>query len=359
MTSRRETTERETSGRETSGRELRVGVVGAGIMGADHIRRIDRITAGARVAAVIEPDEGRRDAARAGLAGAAGYARLGDAVADARLDAVVIASPGRFHEPDLLACIEARLPTLCEKPMTPDAAAARRVVDAEQRLDRPHLQVGFMRRFDRDYLALRDVVRTGRAGELLMVHAVHRNAAAPDTYRAEMLINDSVVHEFDVVPWLAGSDLATVEVRHARANSTSPAGIREPILVLMTLQNGVLVDVEMSVSAHFGYQVATELVCERGVARGGQPQGVQVWIDGEFRIGEHRHYTTRFADAYDRQMQSWVDAVRDGLTSGGSLVDGPDAWDGYKVALACEAGVRALSGGVHDVEIPPTPDFYR
>lgn len=334
--------------------DLRVGVVGAGIMGSDHIRRIDRITAGARVAAVIEPDATRRARALAGLSGAAGYARLEDAIAGAGLDAVVIASPGPVHEQDLLACIETRIPTLCEKPMTPDAAAARRVVDAEQELDRPHVQIGFMRRFDRDYLSLRDFVRSRRAGELLMVHAVHRNASVPDTYRPAMLVNDSVVHEFDVIPWLAGSDLTRVEVRYARANSTSPAGIREPILVLMTLANGVLVDVEMSVSAHFGYQVATELVCERGVVRGGQPQGVQVWTDGELRVAEHLHYTTRFADAYDRQMQSWVDAVRSGR-----LVDGPTAWDGYKVSLACEAGVRALSGGVHRVEIPPAPDFYR
>ena len=333
--------------------ELRVGVVGAGIMGTDHVRRIERVTAGARVAAVVEPDSQRRDAALALTRAAVGFSRLEEAIASGGLDAVVIASPGRVHEPDLLACLAARLPTLCEKPMTTDAVAAARVVEAEQRLDRPHLQVGFMRRFDRDYVALREVVRSGSIGDLLMVHAVHRNASAPETYRPEMLINDSVVHEFDVIPWLAGSDIATVEVRYPRANSASPAGIREPILVLMTLTDGVLVDVEMSVSAHFGYQVATELVCERGVARGGQPQGVHVWREGQFRIAEHLHYTTRFVDAYDRQVQAWVDAVRDGR-----LVAGPTAWDGYKVAVACEAGVRALGGGVHRVELPPRPPFY-
>ena len=338
----------------TSRGELRVGVVGAGIMGSDHIRRIERVTSAARVTAVVDPDAERRDAALAGLTEAEGYAVLTEAISAGGLDAVVIASPGRVHEADLLACLEAGLPTLCEKPMTTDAASARRVLEAEQRLDRPHLQVGFMRRFDRDYLALHEVVRSGSIGELLMVHAVHRNASVPEGYRPEMLIDDSVVHEFDIVPWLAGSDLATVEVRYGRPNPGSPAGIREPILVLMTLENGVLVDVEMSVSARFGYQVATELVGERGIARGGQPQGVQVWSDGEFRVAEHRHYTTRFVDAYDRQVQAWVDAVRDGR-----LVDGPTAWDGFKVAVACEAGVRALDGGVHRVELPPIPEFYR
>ncbi|MGO1880720.1 MAG: inositol 2-dehydrogenase, partial [Microbacterium gubbeenense] len=64
-------------------------------------------------------------------------------------------------------------------------------------------------------------------------------------------------------------------------------------------------------------------------------------------------FTTRFADAYDIEVQRWVDAVR-----GGDLVDGPNAWDGYLVSLACEAGVRALSGGVQEIETPERPAFY-
>lgn len=333
---------------------LRVAVVGAGIMGADHIERIDRRTAGARVAAVVEPDAERRQRAVEVARGAKGYPSLVDARESADLDAVLIATPGRFHEQDLLLCLESGLPVFCEKPLTTDQASARRVLAAEQRLDRPHIQVGFMRRYDRDYLDLRDYARSDGVGELLLAHAVHRNASVPATFTRAMLINDAVVHEFDIIPWLAASDLASVEVRYSRPNSASPDGIHEPLMVLMTLENGVLADVEMSVSAHFGYQVATELVFERGVARGGQPSGVQRWADGEFRVREHGHYTTRFADAYDRQIQAWVGAVHKGY-----LVDGPNSWDGYKVTLACDAGVRALDGGVEQVDIPRRPDFYR
>ena len=62
---------------------------------------------------------------------------------------------------------------------------------------------------------------------------------------------------------------------------------------------------------------------------------------------------TRFAPAYDRQLQQWVDAIHDGV-----LVDGPNAWDGYRVALACEAGVQALDGGIITVPNDPRPAFY-
>jgi len=89
------------------------------------------------------------------------------------------------------------------------------------------------------------------------------------------------------------------------------------------------------------------------LARIGQPAGLQRWDTGQFIINEHTDFTTRFAAAYDRQIQSWVDAVHEG-----TLVAGPNAWDGYLVALSCEAGVKALDGGIIPVEAEPRPDFY-
>lgn len=333
--------------------DLRVGVVGAGLMGADHIARITHRISGAVVSAVIEPDQGRAEAAAAHAPGAGSFARIEDAIDAGAVDAVLIAVPGPFHAPVLVPALEAGLPILCEKPLTPDSASSWNILELEQKLDRPHIQVGFMRRFDAEYAALRALVESGDAGDLMMVRGVHRNPSVPDSYTESMLINDSVVHEFDVVPWLAGSPVKTVEVKYPRRNSLSPAHLREPILVIMELENGVLVDVEMNVSVQFGYQVATEAVFEKGIARIGQPSGLQTWRDGTFSVADHVSFTTRFAAAYDTQIQRWADAVRRG-----DLVDGPNAWDGYLVALACEAGVKALDGGIIPVEARERPAFY-
>jgi myo-inositol 2-dehydrogenase/D-chiro-inositol 1-dehydrogenase len=333
--------------------ELRVAVVGAGRMGADHIQRITRRTSGARVSAVVEPDRDRAVAAIAAAPGAHAFADLAAAIEAGVVDAVLIATPGAFHEPVIMSALDAALPVLCEKPLTPDPESSRRIVEREQRLDRPHIQVGFMRRYDAEYQALRREIATGTAGELLMLHCVHRNPDVLADYRPSMLITDSVVHELDVVPWLVGSEIRSIEVRHGRRNRLSPDGLQEPILVLIELDSGVLVDVEMNVSAQFGYQVATEAVFEKGIARIGQPSGPQLWSEGRFSVGEHISFVTRFARAYDDQVQRWVDAVR-----AGGLVDGPNAWDGYRVALACEAGIAALDGGTVPVLTPPRPAFY-
>lgn len=333
---------------------LRVGVVGAGLMGADHITRIENKISGAHVSAIIEPDAGRAETAAQHAPAAKTFARLEDAIEADAIDAVLVAVPGKFHEPVLVPALEAGLPVLCEKPLTPDSESSRRILDLEQKLDRPHIQVGFMRRFDTEYQALRELIESRESGELLMLRGVHRNPSVPDSYDRPMLITDSVVHEFDVIPWLAGSPVVSVEVRQPRSNSLGREDLREPILVIMELANGVLVDVEMNVSIQFGYQVGTEAVFEKGLARIGQASGIQQWREGRYFLNEHADFTTRFAAAYDVQVQKWVDAVNDGR-----LVDGPNAWDGYVVAVSCEAGVKALDGpGVVPVETGDRPDFY-
>lgn len=318
---------------------LRVGVAGAGAMGADHIRRLRRAVSGCTVAAVIEPDEARRAAALTRAPGAAGFSRIEDALDAGVLDAVVVAAPGPVHEAVLHPVLEARLPVLCEKPLTPEPESSLRLVEAEIAVGRRLIQVGFMRRFDDGYGQLKALIDGGSVGELLLLHCAHRNPSTTPGYRQQMLITDSVVHEFDAAAWLAGASITAVEVRYGRPNRRSRPGLREPVLVLIELSDGVLVDVEMSVSAGFGYQVVTEAVFERSVVR----------------IGEaiERDHRARFARAYDGQLRSWADAARRGGATG------PSAWDGYRAAVACAAGVRALAGeGRVAVDLPAVPPLY-
>lgn len=339
------------SRRRTDGEDLRIAVVGAGMMGADHITRITNRIRGARVAAVVEPDQGRAAAAIVAAPGSVVRDRIEDAIDQDDIDAVLIATPGFLHEPVLLPALEAGLEILCEKPLTQGSESSARILEAEQRLDRPHIQVGFMRRFDRQYRELRGLVEANALGALLGLHCAHRNPSVAPSYTEAMLITDSVVHEFDIVPWLAGSDIVSVEVKPLRRNSHS--AFADPALVLLQLENGVLADVEINANAGFGYQVKTEAVFERGIAEIGRTAGTTVWRDGRIDTAEHMSFTTRFAAAYDEQIQRWVDAAARGT------IDGPSAWDGYRVALACEAGVAAQrTSGPVAVATPTRPAFY-
>ena len=334
-------------------RDLRIAVVGAGMMGSDHIARIEQRISGARVAAIVELDAARAAAAAVNAPGAALRTDIRDAFELDSIDAVLIATPGPFHEPVLLPSLEAGVAIFCEKPLTPDSTSSIRILDAEQRLERPRIQVGFMRRFDAEYVALRELIASGDAGALLILHCAHRNPMTPPGYTDSMLITDSVVHEFDTVPWLAGEPIVSVEVRKPRRNSLAPEGLDEPQLVVVELASGVVAIVEINVNIQFGYQVTTEAVFERGVAEIGKTAGLKRWTDGRWAGAEHQSFKTRFGAAFDTQIQRWVDAVASGT------IDGPNAWDGYLAAAACEAGVEAQATGRRvDVVTAPRPDFY-
>lgn len=322
-----------------SKRDLRIAVVGAGMMGGDHVARIAQRISGATVATIVEPDAARADAAAATAPAAVVRGDIRDALDQDDLDAVLIATPGPFHEPVLLPCLEAGVAIFCEKPLTPDSESSLRILDAEQRLDRPHIQVGFMRRFDAEHIALRELIASGDLGGLLLMHCAHRNPSTSPSYTEPMLITDSVVHEFDSVPWLAGERIVSVDVRKPRRNSLAPTGLDEPQLVFIELDSGAIAIVEINVNAQFGYQVTAEAVMERGVASIGRTAGLEMWRDARWGGVEHATFKTRFGAAFDTQIQRWVDAVHRGQ------IDGANAWDGYLAAAACEAGVAAQRTG--------------
>lgn len=319
--------------------ELRIAVVGAGLMGADHITRITKRIVGAQVSAVVEPDEGRAKAALESAPGAVWYPNIEDAIAAKAMDAVLIATPGQFHEPVLLPALAADLPILCEKPLTPDAKSSLEIVHAEVAKGKKLIQVGFMRRFDQGYMNLRELIASGKQGELLGLHCAHRNPAVPDTYHNDMLVYDSIVHEIDAVRFLTDSPIKSIEIKHMKRNALSPEKLAEPILALLETESGVLATVEMNVSVQFGYQVKTEAVFQKGIAEIGRTAGMNTFFDGQISTEEHMSFKTRFAAAYDTQIQRWVDATKRGE------IDGPSAWDGYLAAAAVEAGIEALHSG--------------
>ncbi|MBL1084605.1 Gfo/Idh/MocA family oxidoreductase [Streptomyces actinomycinicus] len=332
---------------------LGVAVLGAGHMGADHIRRLDRVVSGARVAAVADPDLDRAREAAAGLAGVSVHADPAAALDAPDVAAVLIASPGPAHEEALLAAFARGLPVLCEKPMVPDSTGALRIVEAEAGLGRRLAQIGFMRRYDAEYRRLKALLDGGGLGRPLMLHCTHRNVSSPAGFTSAMLINSSVSHEIDAARWLLGQELTAVTVLRPTASTGAPEGLADPQFVLFETERGALVDVEVFVNSGFGYQVRCEAVCEAGSARIGDDHTMVVTTRDGAREEVAQDYLVRFADAYDRELQAWVDAARRGE------VTGPDVWDGYTASVVAEAGVRALETGRRvAVDLAPRPDLY-
>ncbi|MDJ0379747.1 Gfo/Idh/MocA family oxidoreductase [Streptomyces sp. G-G2] len=334
---------------------LGIAVIGTGKMGSDHVRRIGRTVGGARVVAVADPDGDRVKEVAAGLEGASAHTDPAAAMAAPGVDAVLVASPGAAHEEAVLYALERNLPVLCEKPLTPDAAGAMRIMEAEQRLGRRRVQVGFMRRYDAEYERLKELLDTGGIGRPLFLHCRHRNVSSPSFFTSDMLITDSVVHEVDAARWLLRQEITAVTVLSPTPTAAAPEGVRDPRLVLLETSGGVVVDVEIFVNCGFGYQVQCEAVGESGSARIGDGHAMVVRSAGRWGGEIDQDFTVRFTDAYDRQLRGWVAAAARGQ------VEGPDAWDGYAAAAVSEAGLTAARTGARTLVdlMPQRPPLYR
>ena len=327
--------------------ELRIAVLGVGLMGADHVARLHSRISGARVVVVSDAFAQKADESAAGVPGCRVVADPLAAIADPEVDAVVIATPGQFHQEQVLACIERGIPVLCEKPLTMDADSSLAVVRADDeyaaRTGRRLVQVGFMRRFDPEYAELKALITAGGLGEPLVVHCAHRNAAVPPHFTSEMMVSDSVVHEVDVARFLLEEEIAAVTVLRPRATRHAVSGQSDPLLVVFETASGRMVDVECFVSTGVGYEVRTEVVGEDGSAMIGLDAGLvrtSGAASGAARsTGIAPDFRQRFGRAYDIELQRWVDAARRGD------IDGPGAWDGYAAQAVCAAGVEALRSG--------------
>ncbi|SDS03919.1 myo-inositol 2-dehydrogenase / D-chiro-inositol 1-dehydrogenase [Nocardioides scoriae] len=319
---------------------LRVGVIGAGAMGASHVRTLSESVPAARVTAVYD-----RDVARAGeVAGAVGAVATDSAealVASGEVDAVVVASPDFTHADLAVACIDAGKPVLCEKPLAVTAKDALRVVEAEVAGGRQLVQVGFMRRFDPGFLALRRHVADGTLGEVRLVHAVHRNATNSTSTDDATLVTGSMVHELDIVPWLLDDPLVGI-----RVESPVAEGFRDPQLATLWTRSGVMVTVDIFANAAYGYDVRCEVVGTRGTAALSPVAPVSLRAAGREGTALGQDFVAHFLEAYRVELSAWAEAA----ARGG--VDGPSAWDGYLANVAAEAGVASLSTGSREVIDP-------
>ena len=331
---------------------LDIGVVGTGMMGQDHVQRLAASVPDAKVVAVsdVNVEQAKRVAERVA---ARVFSDGHDLIGDDDVQAVLIASPGFTHEELTLACIAADKPVLCEKPLAPTIDACVRVLAAEATRPGRLVQVGFMRRYDDGFRAMKDGLDGGQVGEALLLHCRHRNPTVPPGFTSDMMITDSVVHDIDVTRWLLGQEIVAATVYKARPSSKAPDGLQDPQLVLLETAEGVLVDVESFVSCQYGYDIRYELVGETGTLSLGELAGVLVRQQGQYHGPIPADYRERFGAAYQRELQEWVDGVLQGR------VTGPSAWDGYATTAVAEAAVAALNEGRRTtVELVDRPALY-
>lgn len=315
---------------------LGVAVFGAGRMGVVHARNIARNT-GARLAGLADVD---RDAAERAVASTGGRVdTVENFLSDPFVDAVVIATPTGTHADLIIESALAKKQIFCEKPVSLDIATTIEAIQACNRAG-VILQIGFQRRFDRDFLNARRVIDNGELGAVRFVRLVSRDRTLPPIAYVRTSggqYKDQMVHDFDAARWLLAP--ATVDEVVATGNAVidpeiGACGDVDTAVALLRFSSGAIALLDVSREAAYGYDVRTEIHGSAGMLlTGDEGMKTGTLLDSSYVKPQTDSFITRFADAYRTEIQEFVDAA---VKHTKPRADGNDALQALRIAIAAD-----------------------
>lgn len=322
---------------------LGVAVVGAGRIGALHARHLLGAVEGARLVMVVDPDAAAAERAAGGAARVA--AGIEEALHDPAVDALVIASPTDRHFEQLQAVAAAGKPVFCEKPVARTLAATEAALRAVVSAGVP-FQIGFNRRFDPAYAEVARAVRAGEIGRVELFRSQSTDPAPPpEEYVAVSggFFRDSVIHDLDTARFVAGEvthvtalGRVLVDERFARHRDVDTS------VVTLEFASGALGVVMNSRRAVYGHDLRVEVHGSGGRLVAEDERATKVWrYDAKGMHGDFQsHFLVRFKEAYRRELEAFVRALREGREP----EPGPrDAIESLRLAEAAQASLE--SGG--------------
>jgi myo-inositol 2-dehydrogenase/D-chiro-inositol 1-dehydrogenase len=319
-----------------------MAVVGCGRIGRMHARNLAQHPH-ARLVCVYDVVQEVADQTASELSVKAA-ASIEEVLSDSDVGAVLIASSTATHVPLISAAVKAGKAVLCEKPIDLDlerAQACWREIEPY----RPVVMIGFNRRFDASFRALRERLHAGEIGKLEMAIITSRDPAPPgaDYIKGSGgLFRDMTIHDFDMARSLAGD---IVEVHAFGANLVDPiiGQLRDIDTCAISLRaaSGALVQINNSRRCAYGYDQRIEAFGSKGMLQAGNQRAnsVEVW-NGQHTAAQEvvlNFFIQRYRQAYDSEVDSFICA----LESGHPVSPGfPDGLAAQRMAVAAEESLR-------------------
>ncbi len=296
---------------------LNLGLIGAGRIGRVHAQNLQRRISGARVILVADPVEeaARRAADDFGIKFA--VADYQTVLQSPAVDAVVICSATHTHATITMQAAAAGKHIFCEKPLDFNLGVIDQVLAAVQQAG-VKLQMGFNRRFDPNFVRVRQAVANGEIGAPHLMHIISRDPGPPPPAYIKSsggMFLDMTVHDFDMARFLLGQEV--VEVYAAAGVLVDPAigalGDIDSALVTLKFADGALAVIDNSRQAVYGYDQRVEILGSAGSISTGNIYPNAATISTATAIRRDlplNFFMERYTESYVVEMQAFVDAVR-------------------------------------------------
>jgi myo-inositol 2-dehydrogenase / D-chiro-inositol 1-dehydrogenase len=320
---------------------IRFAVLGAGRIGQVHAKAVSSVQ-GAILVAVADPVE----SAAQHICDSYGcdIRTIDTILASADVDAVIICTPTDTHADLIERFVKSGKAVFCEKPVDLDVKRARKVVETVA-AEKGQLMVGFQRRFDPDFMALKKAIDDGVIGEVEMVTLTSRDPGAPPAdyiKRSGGIFRDMTIHDFDMARWLLGEEVATVQA--AASVLTDPAikglGDYDSVNVILTTETGKQCTITNTRRATYGYDQRIEVHGSKGSVSAENHRQSRIEVanaDGYTRPPLLDFFMNRYTAAYANEIAAFVAAVANNTPTPTTGLDGLKALELADAALASVA----------------------
>jgi myo-inositol 2-dehydrogenase/D-chiro-inositol 1-dehydrogenase len=296
---------------------LNIGIIGAGRIGKVHAESITYHVKDAKVTAIADPYMNDATITWANSLGIQNvHTDYRNILLDDRIQAVLICSSTDTHADIAIEAIKANKHVFCEKPISQDLSKIKAVMEALSKSS-VKFQVGFNRRFDHNFEAVKNAVAEGKIGDVHIVKVTSRDPEAPPIEYVKVsggMFLDMTIHDFDMVRYLTSSDV--VEVYASGTALVNPAikdaGDIDTAIINMKLANGALAVIDNSRKADYGYDQRAEVFGSKGqVAVTNDAGSTAVLSTSSGVTGEKPLYffLERYMASFSKEVSLFVQAV--------------------------------------------------
>ncbi|MBQ9511900.1 MAG: inositol 2-dehydrogenase [Lachnospiraceae bacterium] len=325
--------------------KLRIGMLGGGRIGKLHATNVQNFVPNAEVVILADPFLNADMEAWAKEINIPHCTKDPEEVFNSPdVDAVFICSSTDTHAEFMMKAAAAKKHIFCEKPIHTDVAKIKEAIAAVENAG-VKLQVGFVRRFDRSHKAVRDVVASGKLGKPYVIKVCSRDPGAPPMEYVKVsggIFVDMMIHDFDMVRYLAGSDVTEVSTTGAVLVDPQFAEYDDVDTAIVTLKfaNGAIGVIDNCRQAPYGYDQRVEVLCEKGSVQDNNHLENEAFISTAETVESAKptyFFLERYNDAFVAEVKDFVAAVLDGKEI---PVGGKDGLEPVRIAIAAKKSLK-------------------